>query len=1077
MREPPRERNSRPEKKRGNFLFYLVAFLILVFSFLSLTGLFGGVLQGWFGGVFGFLGFAYFALAIVFFLAKVLHIRHKRLKARTLVYVAVLALICLLFIHTFTSYKVVYAKLASPSYGKYLKNTYSVGLKTSGGVLFSLLTYPMISWMDKFAVIPLAILFFVVLFFALLPFMRAESNKEAARPTRDGRKNGKEKLAKGKKTAPATTEQNAPLRMFVDKVTPGQKDAQKIKLKGRFGKKKTEPMYFDYRDTRPFAAAEGVIPAEKPERYDLYADRGGRNNAAEYDEWDEYPVRPQSDISYAERRAAQEMLYPEQTSEQDDLPPFMKRFANERANEKAQANRRLYGEEDMSDILPEEPKYGAEDSDVSSKTDPIVKQTPNPSGFSNARPKARLDDIIQDMSDLNRIREQEKNAPSRAPFIGESPAAPVEKQPVKRDYSLPSSITDTNSKEEIVQKRDVTEPEVKPAAPLFPEETPQEDMPAESTITPRESSFMKPKEEVRAPEPTEPRHLTVEAPRPVVSKPTVETPGVAPKPLFEEEEGQGRTRKPRSDIGGTHHTQSTEKPTDSYIPPKKATQIDLAEAMKTEEEAPARPYTPPPVDLLADIKSVQDESDVEERAEMLVQALASFNITSEVIDHKTGPTFTRFAVTLPDNMSVNKLTPLEKDIKRKLKVDKNIRIISSVPGLDAVGVEVPNKKTSMVGLRSIISAPEFSKEGKLYFAIGVDVSGKAVYGDLLKMPHLLVAGSTGSGKSVCLNVMICSIMYHYSPEIVRFIMVDPKKVELSVYKNMPHMLMPSTVTESDKAINALNWAVNEMERRYLLLMENGCRNIGEYNAIQAKTGGKKLYYIVIIIDEMADLMYAAKRDVEEKVNRITAKARAAGIHLVVATQRPSVDVITGTIKNNIPSRIAFKVTSFTDSKTILDKAGAEALFGNGDMLYMGPEGGDPQRLQGPYINDEISEIVSFIKEHNDCRFDGEAERIIQSDKQEEVEVKDAGNGEKEEVDDEYFSSALLYFIQQGQASISQCQYKFRIGYGRAMRIVNTMSERGYLGPSEGGNKPRSVLITMDQYYELYGEDGIDGAEV
>ena len=247
--------------------------------------------------------------------------------------------------------------------------------------------------------------------------------------------------------------------------------------------------------------------------------------------------------------------------------------------------------------------------------------------------------------------------------------------------------------------------------------------------------------------------------------------------------------------------------------------------------------------------------------------------------------------------------------------------------------------------------------------------------------------------------------------------------------------------------------------------------------MQAKNGGKKLYYIVFIVDEMADLMDSAKREVEEKVNRITAKARAAGIHLVVATQRPSVDVITGTIKNNIPTRIAFKVTSFTDSKTIMDRAGAESLFGNGDMLYLPPEGGDPVRLQGPYINDEISEIVSFIKEHNDTRFDQDAERIIQAEKEQNVEVQNEGDAEEGEGEDPFFAPALLYFINIGQASISKLQIKYHIGYGRAARIVDTMAELGYLGPSEGGNKSRQVLLTLDEYYKIYGEDGIDGEEV
>jgi len=326
--------------------------------------------------------------------------------------------------------------------------------------------------------------------------------------------------------------------------------------------------------------------------------------------------------------------------------------------------------------------------------------------------------------------------------------------------------------------------------------------------------------------------------------------------------------------------------------------------------------------------------------------------------------------------------------------------------------------------------------------------------------------------------MICSILYHYSPETVRFIMVDPKKVELTVYRNMPHMVMPNTVTDVGKAINALNWAVNEMERRYDVLQENNCRNIVEYNEMQKKKGGKKMYYIVIIVDEMADLMSRAKRDVEDKIQSLTSKARAAGIHLVVATQRPSVDVITGTIKNNIPTRIAFKVTSMNDSRTILEKSGAESLFGNGDMLYCPADGGEPVRLQGPYLGDEIIDIVGFIKEHNDCCFDANAEKFIQSDKQAEQDASALPTNTTENAsdEDELFADALLSVIESGQPTISRLQRKFRIGYSRAARIIDIMEDRGFIGPTDASNKPRPVLITLEEYYQLYGEDGIQGGE-
>ena len=545
------------------------------------------------------------------------------------------------------------------------------------------------------------------------------------------------------------------------------------------------------------------------------------------------------------------------------------------------------------------------------------------------------------------------------------------------------------------------------------------------------------------------------------------------------EEAPQRTRKPRSDIGGMHRSpESPARSVSSYIPPARIEQPDIEQVMKEEAEAPARPYTPPPVDLLKEFPPVETNEDVEATGEALIAALKSFNIESKIVDHKVGPTFTQYAVTLPDNMSVNKLTPLEKDIKRKLMVDKkDIRIIPSVPNFDAVGIEVPNKVCSTIGLRSIINNPVFDQKNKMMFAIGVDVSGNPVYGNLLKMPHLLVAGATGSGKSVCLNVIICSIMYHYSPEFVRFIMVDPKKVELSVYHGMPHMLFPSPITEPDKAINALSWVVEEMDRRYDLLMNNGCKDIESYNEKMERTGGKKLYYIVFIIDEMADLMYAARKELDEKINRLAAKARAAGINMILATQRPSVDVITGTIKANLRAKIAFKVGSFVDSKTILDRGGAEGLFGNGDMLYMPADGGEPIRLQGPFLDKEIESIVEFIKQHNDCRFDTVAEKTIFASKEPAPADGGAGIDQNDDGEDDLFVPALDYFIECGQASISKLQVKFRIGYGRAARIVAMMEERDYLGGAEGGNKTRSVKITREEFEALYCSDGTaDGGD-
>ena len=1020
-----------------------IAVLLLAVALVGL--LVGGPIKTFLTGVFGFSAY----LLIVVLLAVVVicgfHLLRLRKKARFIFFAALLSLVFFCYLQIVTSHKL-YAALAEPNLKGYLSSCYAEGTGTAGGAVLAVVVYPVLALMGKYAAIPMAVLFFVVLFFALFPLMKISESEADAQ---GGKKKSLRK--KGKE------EGEAPLRLFVDKVRPGEKDADVIKRQRGFSKPEESYKLFDIHDTSS-VRGDAVVPPVTPERYTPYQD--DRSTAFDYD--DEYDPTFVPDPSEESRTPFR--VDPGFQAADDDMPRFMRH-----ATERAEASKKLYGDDRLKSVIPDEPTYGVSQEPKKA----LLRPTPL-ADLPKKRPVRGSVDIIEDLDDLKRVNAQNA-APrmTREKFIGEDPEqmTPTSAPESKEEQAVleePKIIPPIEREEIFAPKEDDMDENIfsEEAEAGEEEETPY--VSPRTTITPSDASQMKP---------VEPKFEAKETPYRTTPRP------VAPTPLEdmsydepdEEEEPAPiiRQRKPRSDIGGTHRSPSAPMQS-TYIPPKKAEQVDMTEAM---EEVPMRPYTAPPVHLLTEYPPMKDEEGVEEKGEALVQALSSFNIHSEVIDHKTGPTFTQFAVSLPDNMSVNKLTPLEKDIKRKLKIEKNIRIIPSVPGMDAVGFEVPNEKTSMIGLRSLINAPEFEKENKLYFAIGVDVSGRAVYGDLLKMPHLLVAGSTGSGKSVCLNVLICSILYHYSPEFVRFIMIDPKKVELSVYKNMPHMVMPNTVTEVSKAINALTWAVNEMERRYDILQENSCRNIAEYNELQKKKGGKKMYYIVIIVDEMADLMTRAKKDVEDKINSLTSKARAAGIHLVVATQRPSVDVITGTIKNNIPTRIAFKVTSMNDSRTILEKSGAESLFGNGDMLYCPPNGGEPIRLQGPFLDDEVLSIVNYIKEHNDCSFDGEAEKIIQAEKQTEQDASalptNVENGDEE---DEVLQDALLFVIESGQASISKLQRKFRLGYARAARIIDIMEDRGYIGPTDASNKPRAVLITREQYAEIYNDDGIEGDE-
>lgn len=481
-------------------------------------------------------------------------------------------------------------------------------------------------------------------------------------------------------------------------------------------------------------------------------------------------------------------------------------------------------------------------------------------------------------------------------------------------------------------------------------------------------------------------------------------------------------------------------------------------------------YKSPPYALLKEYPPPNAVEDYNEMADNLSNALAAFDINAEVIAHQRGPTFTQFAFSLPDGVSIKRVTGIEADIKRKLKTTEEIRIIPAIEGMDAFGIEMPNQHRNIIGMKNLIESPDFSKPNKLYFALGVDVTGTPYYCDLLSMPHLLVAGSTGSGKSVCLNTIICSFLYHYSPDTVKFIMIDPKRVELNIYNGIPHMVLNSTVTDCAKAVNALSWAVSEMDRRYCMLQEANCRNIHEYNAKQEREGNKKLFYIVVIVDEMADLMTRARKDIEDRINSLTSKARAAGIHLITATQRPSVDVITGTIKNNLPTRIAFKVSSFADSKTILDKGGADKLFGMGDMLFMSAEFSEPKRLQGPYLSpQEVEDIVNYVKNNNKADYDEEASKIIFAEK---VAADDAVTIEDNNGDnDELFEEAVRFVVESKVGSISMLQRRYHIGFNRAGRLIDAMSARGIVEQLEyGTSKPRSVLITSADLEDLFPKD-------
>ncbi|MCX7842439.1 MAG: DNA translocase FtsK [Clostridia bacterium] len=473
-------------------------------------------------------------------------------------------------------------------------------------------------------------------------------------------------------------------------------------------------------------------------------------------------------------------------------------------------------------------------------------------------------------------------------------------------------------------------------------------------------------------------------------------------------------------------------------------------------------YIFPPTELLyeatSDGISVKNARNAAmEGARILEETLKSFGVEAKVINVSRGPAVTRYELQPSPGVKVSKIVNLSDDISLNLAAS-GVRIEAPIPGKAAVGIEVPNKEVTPVLLREVIETDDFIQNpSKLAFAVGKDISGRSVVGDIAKMPHLLVAGATGSGKSVCINSMIISLLYKASPEEVKLLMIDPKVVELGIYNGIPHLLIP-VVTDPKKAAGALNWAVQEMVNRYRLFADKGVRDLKGYNTQMKNAGEPILPQIVIIIDELADLMMVAPNDVEDAVCRLAQMARAAGMHLVIATQRPSVDVITGVIKANIPSRISFAVASQVDSRTILDMAGAEKLLGKGDMLFYPIGERKPIRLKGAFVTDkEVENVIEFIKSKKTAEYNNDIIEEINTEKDDE----ESNPGDN----DELLPQAISLVVESGQASVSLIQRRFKVGYARAARIIDQMEARGIVGHFEG-SKPRQVLITRQQWQEM-----------
>jgi S-DNA-T family DNA segregation ATPase FtsK/SpoIIIE len=487
---------------------------------------------------------------------------------------------------------------------------------------------------------------------------------------------------------------------------------------------------------------------------------------------------------------------------------------------------------------------------------------------------------------------------------------------------------------------------------------------------------------------------------------------------------------------------------------------------ETKQEPKVDRYQVPPLSLLSDSyaeEKTDTKLNIEENVKILESTFTNFGINAKVVGVIQGPTVTRYEIHPAPGVKISKITNLSNDIALSFAV-ASVRIEAPIPGKNAVGIEVPNRMRINVYLKEILQSSEFqNRKYKLPIALGIDIGGKPIIADLAELPHLLIAGATGSGKSVCINNIILSIIYKLNPETVKFIMIDPKRVELNIYNGIPHLLIP-IITDISQAIKVLNWVISEMEKRFKIFAEAGVRNLDGYNEYVRNINNdtEPLPYIIIVIDELADLMLSSPVKAEESLCRLAQMTRATGIHLIIATQRPSVDIITGSIKVNFPSRIAFAVSTQVDSRTILDLNGAEKLLGNGDMLFSPVGASKPIRAQGAFVVEkEIRNVVSYLMKHSPSP---EYEQEVLEYKKSKVLLRET----EEEEEDELFNEAVSIIINSKQASISILQRKLRIGYTRAARLIDVMEKRGIVGPYDGRN-PRKILISNEEYLNKYDE--------
>ena len=1030
-RRPPRK---KPQSNIGIVLISLLLSTVILFSLFNILGAFGLVIKNIILGLFGTSAYAFTIIAIIICIRMLVDKRITIDKSKAWRYVPLL-LIGILAVHTMTTKSYI-----AVNYGDYLRQCYINGSSNAGGFTFGLFTYLLMSWAGyNFTLSLLVIAFFSVAFISIYPLFLSTGNiktKKVKYP----------RLKKGE-VSEVDEEIQVGNELFIG--TPDGKGASnKIYRKSAFSSSKEREfdiMFPNKIDDDEETYNNPLIDKIKSKgTYDILI-----NN--EYDSIiEERPVKKQVNID-----APTSLIFPTVSNKEEATPinPVSKpkpivspsdKYANYTLGyRQAQIKKSLedgveiksYNTSKRLGIFDDDIK---EDKFVSPKRLEDLKSQEEKERFENAKQRLYGKDV-------------EDNEPDRtfdSLFVNKKTPDYPKKTTMFEDKSKSASYNALyGNKDEIYKQSEFN----------LNDDEDREDLTTEKILKDLPNTVfneIKNSNKIAIDEDDSTDEWTLE-----------DNYNDNKSPVFGELPNDARKRALRSDIGKSHNVMP-KRPNimDVKVDAKQVSIVDSPTAVTTKTR-----YIAPPEELLKMYPRVESDSidEHQDRCVALRNVLLEYGIDTVVDRYTVGPSFTRYEITMPIGVTVKKIQQISDDIAMRLKANK-IRIEAPIPGKNAVGVEIANSRPSTVGMRDGIRSSAFKKESELSFLLGVNISGEVFTCNIAKMPHLLIAGATGAGKSVCINGLICSMLYKYTPDQVRFILVDPKRVELSMYNGLPHLLIPEIIYDAEKAINAMNWATKEMERRYELFHNRRVRNLDEHNKKAENEGMPTLPYIVIVIDELADLMTYKKRDIEEKIKRLAQLARAAGIHLIFATQRPSVDIITGTIKANFPSRIAFAVTSFADSKTILDHGGADKLRGQGDMLYSPSGMPDPIRLQGAFIsNAEVEAITDFVRNNNKSYYDESIESEIYAVKA--MKSDDNGDYNDSSSEDEFFAPALKLIIESDQASISMLQRRFAIGYARAARLIDEMEQRGYIGSADG-SKPRDVKISIDDYHSMYNED-------